>query len=67
MGVESGSEAADAGITAGDVIVRIGDIEVDDLGDYRSAVAEYRDFEKAVAIMVQRGEHTYFVAVRPAG
>ncbi len=67
VSVERGSEASDAGITAGDVIVRIGDIEVDDLGDYRRAVAEYKEVEKAVAIMVQRGEHTYFVAVRPAG
>ena len=67
VGVERGSESADAGITAGDVIVRIGDIGIDDLGDYRRAVNEYKEHEKAIAIMVQRGAHTYFVAVRPAG
>jgi len=65
VGVERGSEAAGAGIVAGDVIVRIGDMKVDDLGDYRDAVDAYRDSNRAVAIMVQRGEHTYFVAVRP--
>ncbi len=67
VGVERGSEAAGAGVAAGDVIVRIGSMEVRNLGDYRSAVAEYRESKKAVAIMVQRGEHSYFVAVRPEG
>lgn len=65
--VERGSEAADAGITAGDVIVRIGEMDVENMRDYRSAVSEYRESEKAVLIMVQRGAHTYFVAVRPGG
>jgi len=67
VGVERGSEAADAGIAAGDVIVRIGNMDVKNLGDYRSAVTEYKESKRAVAIMVQRGTHTYFVAVRPEG
>ncbi|MCD4690083.1 Do family serine endopeptidase, partial [bacterium] len=67
IGVERRSEAADAGIIPGDVVVRIGDEQVANLSDYRDAVQRYREHDKAVAIMVQRGAHTYFVAVRPGG
>ncbi len=67
VGVERGSEAAEAGIQQGDVIRRVGELDVEDLRDYRAAVEQYREFNRAVLIMVQRGEHTYFVAVRPKG
>lgn len=63
--IEPGSPAADGGLSVGDVIVKIGDREVTGLRDYRSIMEELEGRTKAIAFMVQRGEHTYFVAVKP--
>lgn len=63
--VEPGSPAADGGLEVGDVIVRIGDRDVTGLRDYRSIMEDLEGRTKAIAFMVQRGEHTYFVAVKP--
>jgi len=63
--VESGSPADDGGIAAGDVIVRIGGRDIEDMDDYRSAMGDFEDREKAFAVMIQRGEYTHFVAIKP--
>jgi serine protease Do len=63
--VQSGSPADHAGIQAGDVIVRIGETTIKDMGDYRSAMRDVEGSEKAFAVMVQRGEYTHFVAIKP--
>jgi len=63
--VESGSPAEDAGIMAGDVIIRIGERDIEGIDDYRSAMRSFEDREKAFAVMIQRGEYTHFVAIKP--
>ena len=63
--VESGSPAEDAGIAPGDVILRVGDRPVEDLDDYRDIMRALESREKAIAVMVQRGEYTHFVAIKP--
>jgi serine protease Do len=63
--VESGSPAAHGGLEAGDVIVRIGDEPVKTMSDYNKIMSGLQDRKKAIAIMVQRGAYTYFVAVKP--
>ncbi|MCK4409263.1 MAG: Do family serine endopeptidase, partial [Candidatus Eisenbacteria sp.] len=63
--VESGSPAEDAGIVPGDVIKRVGDRSVADLDDYRDIMRALEGREKAIAVMVQRGEYTHFVAIKP--
>jgi serine protease Do len=63
--VESGSPAADGGLLVGDVIVRIGDEEVKNLDDYRRIMGKVEKSDRAIALMVQRGAHTYFVAIKP--
>lgn len=66
ISVDGGSPAADGGLQAGDVIVRVANRAVRDLKSYESAMSAVADQDKAIAIMVQRGAYTYFVAVKPA-
>ena len=63
--VESGSPAEDAGIAPGDVILRVGDRSVEDLGDYRDVMRNLEGRKKAIKVMVQRAEYTHFVAIKP--
>ena len=65
VGVENGSPAEDAGLAPGDVILRVGDRTVEDLDDYRDIMRDFEGREKAIAVMVQRGEYTHFVAIKP--
>jgi len=63
--IESGSPAEDAGIGTGDVILKVGDRSVEDLDDYRDIMRALEGREKAIAVRVQRGEYTHFVAIKP--
>jgi serine protease Do len=65
IGVESGGPAADGGLLIGDVIVKIGDEEVKNLSDYGRIMKSVEKSDRAIALMVKRGAHTYFVAVKP--
>jgi len=65
VGVESGGPAADGGLLRGDVIVKIGDEEIGNLADYRRIMKSIEESDRAIALMVRRGEHTYFVAIKP--
>jgi Do/DeqQ family serine protease len=64
VGVGPDSPAAEAGIRPGDVIKEIGNMEIADRGDYRSAVKKYEG-KKAVAILVKRGNQTLYVGLKP--
>jgi len=63
--IEPGSPASDSELAVGDVIVRIGDEDVGGLRDYRRIMGELEGHERAIALLVRRGEHTYFVALKP--
>jgi len=65
VGVKSGGPAADGGLLVGDVIVKIGDEEIENLADYRRIMKSIEESDRAIALMVQRGAHTYFVAIKP--
>jgi len=63
--IERGSPAGDAGLLAGDVIVSIGDREIQNLRDYREIMRELEGRRRAIAFMVRRGASSFFVAIRP--
>ncbi len=64
-GVDSGGPADDGGLLVGDVIVKIGDEKVGNLSDYQRIMKSVEKSDRAIALMVQRGAHTYFVAIKP--
>jgi serine protease Do len=63
--VVTGSPAADAGIEAGDIIVKIADRMVGNLNDYRTIMEDMEESGRAFLVMVQRGQYTHFVAIQP--
>ncbi|HTP82130.1 MAG TPA: DegQ family serine endoprotease [Alphaproteobacteria bacterium] len=64
VGVKAGSPAADAGFSAGDIIVKVGDKAVAGPRDVLEAVrTATRDKRKAVLFLVQRGSNERFVAL----
>lgn len=65
VSIDAGSAASDSELLVGDVIVKIGDEEIEDLRDYRRVMKELEGRDRAIALMVKRGEYTYFVAVKP--
>jgi serine protease Do len=64
LDVEQGSPAEDADIRTGDIIKEIGNVEIEDSGDYRSAVRKYEE-KKAVAVLLKRGPNTLYVGLKP--
>jgi len=64
VSVKGGSAAADAGFTAGDIIVKVGDKAVAGPRDVVEAVrTASKDKRKAVLFLVQRGTNERFVAL----
>ena len=64
--VTAGSPAGDAGILRGDVILQVGDVAVNGMGDYRRASGELGGGKKPVLFRLGRGTSKLFVAVDPA-
>jgi serine protease Do len=62
--VASGSPAAEAGLDVGDVVRRIEDRPIDDLDDFRAAIAGVETAERFL-VTAQRGDETLFLLVRP--
>ena len=58
--VAPGSPAGEAGLRVGDVIARIEDREVEDLGDLRSALDEVGD-RRRLLVVTRRGNETRFL------
>ncbi|MBI2619995.1 MAG: M28 family peptidase [Ignavibacteriales bacterium] len=61
-GVREGSPAADAGLQAGDVIIRFGTIEIKSLYDYTFALGEYKPGDE-VRVVIRRGDETKSLTV----
>jgi C-terminal processing protease CtpA/Prc len=53
--VERGSEAEKSGFKAGDVIVKVGNDAVDDVGEFMEILREYKDGDKATIEVVRKG------------
>jgi len=62
--VAPNSPAAEKGLRPGDVILEVNRAVVSSLRDYREAVGKHEK-DRPVLLLVQRGENTSFVAVRP--
>lgn len=63
--VEPGSPAEQAGFRSGDIIVKIGDQEIEDLDEYHKASKPLKDQKKAVLFLIYRDGEPLFVAVKP--
>jgi serine protease Do len=57
--VDPRSNAARADIRPGDVIIRVGETEIEDVGDYRRTMAEYKKGD-TVLVRISRGENLLF-------
>ncbi len=62
--VDPGSPADQAGLDQGDVILRIGDRDIRNQGDYQAAIAGAKK-GKTVLVRAWRDGHTLFFALRP--
>ncbi len=56
--------AARVGLQKGDIILRIGDTDIGNTKDFQKAVA-HLDPQKAVAVLVRRGDNTQYVPMHP--
>lgn len=65
--VVPGSPADDAGLTAGDIILKIGGIDIENAGDFYDVADDLRDSSKPISFYISRGVSRIFVAVIPEG
>ncbi|MFP3507072.1 DegQ family serine endoprotease [Burkholderia sp. SIMBA_062] len=56
--------AARAGLQRGDIVLRVGDTDITSAKQFAEVTAQL-DSQKAVAVLVRRGDNTQFVPVRP--
>ncbi|KVE94137.1 serine peptidase [Burkholderia vietnamiensis] len=56
--------AARAGLQRGDIVLRVGDTDITSAKQFADVTAQL-DSQKAVAVLVRRGDNTQFVPVRP--
>ncbi|CAB3773066.1 serine peptidase [Burkholderia sp. MSh2] len=56
--------AARAGLQRGDIVLRVGDTDIANAKQFADVTAQL-DPQKAVAVLVRRGDNTQFVPVRP--
>lgn len=62
-GVQAGSPAEIAGILAGDIMIKFGDKDVNNLYDYTAALGEYKPGQE-VTVVVKRGSEEISVIVK---
>ncbi len=65
--VVPGSSADDAGLRAGDIILKIGGIDIEDAGDFYDVANDLRDSSRPISFYIGRGVSRIFVAVTPEG
>jgi aminopeptidase YwaD len=56
-GVIGGRPAEKAGLKAGDILIRLGDVEVGNIYDYMDGLAKFNEGDE-VTVVVKRGEET---------
>jgi serine protease Do len=64
VNIDSESPAARAGIQLGDVIIGIGNKEIEDIRDFKDAIRELKK-GKPTIFKIQRGDRKIYVAVKP--
>jgi serine protease Do len=65
VSVEPGSPADDAGLTRGDIILKIAGRDIEDAGDFHDVAREMKDSPKPISFYIKRGNANVFVAVTP--
>ncbi|MDE2980717.1 MAG: M28 family peptidase [Gemmatimonadota bacterium] len=66
-GVREGSPAAQAGIKGGDIIVRFGTHDIEDVYGYMYALSEHEPGDEVEIVVLRDGERMVFTAVLAAG
>lgn len=64
INIGADSPAGDAGVRVGDVILSVGQTEIHDATDYRTAVSQLEENKPAI-LHIQRGERKLYIAVTP--
>ena len=59
-GVRDGGPAAEAGIQAGDVVVRMGDLEVKDIYGYMEGLSKFKTGDSTTVIVLREGKELKF-------
>jgi serine protease Do len=65
LGVESGSPAEQSGFVVGDIIMKIGNEEIENIDDYKKVAKSLKDKEKAILFLASRDGEPLFIAVKP--
>ena len=65
LGVESGSPAEQSGLIVGDIIMKIGNKEIENIDDYKKVAKSLKDKEKAILFLASRDGEPLFIAVKP--
>ncbi|HHF52961.1 MAG TPA: DegQ family serine endoprotease [candidate division WOR-3 bacterium] len=63
--IEAGSPADDARLKRGDVIKKIGGIEIKGIKDFEKAAQKFKDSEKPVLLKIIRDGFPYYLAIEP--
>ena len=64
LDVESGGFAYDAGIRQGAIVLKIGDVTIENVDDFNEARDRYEDSKKPVVFKIERSGNPRFLAVR---
>jgi serine protease Do len=67
ISVVPGSPADDAGLRAGDIILRIGGMDIEDASDFYNVANDLKDSSRPISFYIGRGISRIFVAVVPEG
>lgn len=62
--VQEGSPAEDAGVQAGDVILKVNQHKIYSLREYRAALGRVKDSNR-VLFLVRRGDDVVYIAMKP--
>jgi len=65
ISVRRDSPAEEAGIKPGDIIIKVGRKEVEDVSDYSSLVDEAKDSGKPVVLLIKGSSGSRFVPIKP--